>query len=96
MVDWIHEHHTRPLGDVVIHEQDLPPMALVSPTWRWASAGEPGDADTVLEADELDLTRALMSRRSAGQLRSWTTRGDVAPYLDAFTALGPLPEHDAG
>ena len=39
----------------------------------------------------LDLARALTSRRTADQLRSWTRRGDVAPYLDAFARLGPLP-----
>lgn len=132
LVAWVHDHHTRPLGDVVIHEQDLrealgepgggdsagfralrdrmagelaeavadqPPLALLSPTWRWASAGDPddpGSAATVLEAGELDLTRAVMSRRSEAQLRSWTTRGDVGPYLHGFRALGELPEVDAG
>lgn len=128
LVAWIHAHHTRPLGDVVIHEQDLrealgepggadsagfralrdrmsgelatavadqPALALVSPSWRWASSGDPADAATVLEASELDLTRAVMSRRSEAQLRSWTTRGDVGPYLPGFCALGALPQVDA-
>jgi hypothetical protein len=27
-------------------------------------------------------------------LRSWTVRGDVEPYLDAFATLGPLPDRD--
>jgi hypothetical protein len=45
----------------------------------------------VLRAPDFELTRALLARRSARQLRSWTVRGDVDPYLDAFTSLGPLP-----
>jgi len=36
----------------------------------------------------------VMSRRSAAQLRGWVERGDVAPYLSAFTVLGPLPDDD--
>ena len=42
----------------------------------------------------VDLARALVTRRSAAQLRAWTVRGDVAPYLDAFAMLGPLPAAD--
>ena len=48
----------------------------------------------VLRAPTFDLTRALVTRRSAAQLRSWTVRGDVTPYLDAFAMLGPLPSTD--
>ena len=121
---WMQEHGSRPLNDVVIHEQDLrgavgapggrdsdglrivrdrmagrfaralgdlPPVALVSPDWTWCSEGEPADAAVSVEAGAFDLTRALTSRRTAEQLRSWTRRGDVAPYLDAFATLGPLP-----
>jgi len=124
LVAWMQEHGSRPLNDVVIHEQDLrgavgvvggrdsdglrivrdrmagrfaaaldglPPVALVSGEWTWCSRGEVGDAAVVVEADAFDLDRALTSRRTADQLRSWTRRGDVAPYLDAFATLGPLP-----
>jgi uncharacterized protein (TIGR03083 family) len=122
---WMAENGARPLGDVIIHEQDLrgavgvpgaqdtdglhairdrmaagfgqavdgrPGIALVSPTWSWPA--DTGDAAVVLEASEFDLARALMSRRSEAQLRAWTVRGDVGPYLDAFAALGSLPEND--
>jgi uncharacterized protein (TIGR03083 family) len=121
---WMRERGSRPLNDVVIHEQDLrgavgvvggrdsdglrivrdrmagrfasalddlPPVALVSGEWTWCSQGEARDAAVVVEADGFDLARALTSRRTADQLRSWTRRGDVTPYLDAFAALGPLP-----
>lgn len=121
---WMREHGSRPLNDVVIHEQDLrgavgviggrdsdglrivrdrmarrfasalgdlPPIALVSGAWTWCSQGEARDAVVVVEADGFDLARALTSRRTADQLRSWTRRGDVAPYLDAFATVGPLP-----
>ena len=121
------DHTTRPLGDIVIHEQDLrgalgvpggqdtdglrslrdrmvggfaervadlPPVALVGDDWLWCSSGTPEDAAVVVRAADFDLTRALMSRRSEAQLRRWTTRGDVAPYLPAFTGLGPLPPAD--
>ena len=48
----------------------------------------------MLTASEFDLTRALMTRRSAAQLRSWVTAGDIEPYLPSFAALGELPTMD--
>jgi uncharacterized protein (TIGR03083 family) len=72
----------------------LGPLALVGPEWSWCSDGEPPDAAVELRAPDFELTRALMARRSAAQLRSWTVRGDVEPYLDAFATLGPLPARD--
>lgn len=125
--DWMRANTTRPLGDVVIHEQDLrgalgvpgakhtdglralrdrmadgfagrvadlPPIALVGEDWAWCSTGDPGEAAVRVEAPDFELTRALMSRRSADQLRGWTTNGDIEPYLEAFCGLGPLPEAD--
>lgn len=118
-------HGTRPLGDVVIHEQDLrgalgvpgahdtpglavvrdrmlrrfapkvagrPPIALVGDDWRWASTDD--EPAVVVRAPDFELARALMARRSAAQLRSWTVTGDVEPYLDAFATLGTLPGSD--
>jgi uncharacterized protein (TIGR03083 family) len=71
----------------------LPPICLVGDAWRWES--EPGaEPAVVLRAPDFELTRALVARRSANQLRAWTVRGDVDPYLEAFTALGPLPDRD--
>ena len=128
--DWMRANNTRPLGDVIIHEQDLrgalgvpggqdsdgvrairerfaggrfaprvadlPPIALVGDTWTWVSRGSAEEAEVVvvLRASDFDLARALVTRRSANQLRSWTVRGDVTPYLDAFAMLGPLPSAD--
>jgi uncharacterized protein (TIGR03083 family) len=124
---WMADNSTRPLGDVVIHEQDLrgalnapgardtdglaalrdrmaagfaagvaqaglPTVALVSDSWSF-SAGD-GEPAVTITASEYDLTRALMSRRSATQLRKWTVRGNLEPYLAVFAALGPLPETD--
>jgi len=124
---WMLEHGARPLGDVIIHEQDLrgavgvsgakdteglaairdrfarrlaarlgemPPIALIGEGWQWTSGGDPEDAHLVLRAPDFELARALVTRRSAGQHRRWTTRGDVGPYLDAFATLGPLPAAD--
>ena len=122
---WMRQHGSRPLNDVVIHEQDLrgalhrpggahssgvaivrdrmaarlrgalggrPPLALVGQVWTWTSDGGPvDDAHVVLEAGDLDLFRALCSRRTAGELRGWTVRGDVEPLLPAFAGLGALP-----
>lgn len=117
---WMREHGTRPLNDVVIHEQDLrsalgapgardteglaivrerraakfhdaapdDSILLVGDTW---SSG-PADATTRVRASDFDLARALVSRRTADQLRGWTEAGDVTPYLAAFAGLGPLPE----
>ena len=124
---WMRANNVRPLGDVIIHEQDLrgalrvpggqdtdglrairerfagrfagrvedlPPIALVGDAWTWASRGSVDDAEVVLRAPDFDLARALVTRRSAVQLRSWTARGDVTPYLDAFAMLGALPTTD--
>lgn len=141
--EWMREHGTRPLGDVIIHEQDLrgavgvpggrdsdglrairdrfaprlasalagqPPVALRGERWRWVSDGEGGAvaaderdpvvedavdaAPVVLAASDFDLARALVTRRSAAQLRSWAERGDPGAHLDAFALLGPLPTVD--
>ncbi|MBW0103131.1 maleylpyruvate isomerase N-terminal domain-containing protein [Pseudonocardia sp. KRD291] len=73
---------------------DLPPIALVGPSWQWVSAGSVDDAAVLVRAPDFDLARAVMSRRSANQLRAWTERGDVGPYLEAFAVLGSLPEAD--
>ena len=80
----------------------LPPIALVGPGWSWRSdtgaeqGAEQGADDAVVEvrAPDFELARALMARRSAAQLRAWTVRGDVEPYLDAFATLGSLPGRD--
>ena len=66
---------------------------------RWASCNifstqDEAAAAVVVRAPDFDLARALVTRRSAAQLRSWTERGDVTPYLDAFALLGALPEAD--
>jgi uncharacterized protein (TIGR03083 family) len=126
--DWMRAHGIRPLGDVVIHEQDLrgalrqpgaqdtdglgamrerfaprfgdrvadlPPIALVGDRWRWTSRGaEPDAAAVEIRASDFDLARALVSRRSAAQLRAWTVRGEVTPYLEGFATLGSLPDSD--
>ncbi len=122
--EWMEAHGPRPLGDVIIHEQDLrgalhvpggqdsggvaairdrfagrfadavggrPPIALVGDTWRW---GDAEDAAVVVRASDFDLARALVTRRSAAQLRAWAVQGDVDPYLDAFALLGSLPTAD--
>ena len=124
---WMRANNVRPLGDVIIHEQDLrgalgvpggqdsdgvrairerfvgrfagrvadlPPIALVGESWTWVSDGTPDDAPVVVRAPDFELARALVTRRSAAQLKSWTVRGDVGPYLDAFAMLGPLPSTD--
>ena len=122
---YMRERGTRPLGDLVIHEQDLrgaigvsggqdtpglvtmrdrmlrafahkaaglPPIALVGDDWGWASTDD--DPAVVVRAPDFELARALMARRSAAQLRSWTVTGDVEPYLAAFATLGTLPSRD--
>jgi uncharacterized protein (TIGR03083 family) len=125
--EWMRANGTRPLGDVIIHEQDLrgalgrpggqdtagldairdrfaarfrdraaalPPIALLGDRWQWASRGVPDDAPVALRAGDFDLARALVSRRSAAQLRAWTVRGDVTEHLPAFATLGSLPDVD--
>ncbi len=125
---WMREHGARPLGDVVIHEQDLrgavgrpggrdtramglvtrrmlgrlatslegrPAVALVGGSGTWVSDGSDlQDAAVVLEASDFDIARAVTSRRSPGQLRSWVVRGELEPVLDAFAVLGPLPQRE--
>ncbi|MEO9152244.1 MAG: maleylpyruvate isomerase family mycothiol-dependent enzyme [Lapillicoccus sp.] len=135
LMAWMREHDSRPLNDVVIHEQDLrgalgvpggretsgftivrdrmaarfgkavtglAPIALVQDDapddagWVWVSHGDTADdggigARVVVRACGFDLGRALASRRTADQLRGWTTRGDLDAYLAAFAHLGDLP-----
>jgi uncharacterized protein (TIGR03083 family) len=68
----------------------LAPVELRSPVWIFST----GDGDPGLElfAPEFDLTRALMTRRTADQLRQWSTAGTIDPYLPVFASLGPLPD----
>jgi uncharacterized protein (TIGR03083 family) len=68
----------------------LAPVELRSPVWIFST----GDGDPGLElfAPEFDLTRALMTRRTADQLRQWSTAGAIDPYLPVFASLGPLPD----
>ncbi len=47
-----------------------------------------------MTAPDFEIARALVTRRSERQLRAWTTRGDVGPYLQAFAMLGALPAVD--
>ena len=120
---WMRDNDPRPLGDVIVHEQDLRgalgvsggqdtaglhairdhmitgfaeavPGALTLQGDRWSWSSEADGPATVVAATDFDLARAIMSRRSAAQLRSWTTAGDVAPFLEAFAVLGPLPDAD--
>ena len=124
---WMRAHGVRPLGDVIIHEQDLrgalgrpgaqhtdglaairdrfaarfrdrvaelPPIALLGDRWQWASRGAPADAPVAVRAGDFDLARALVSRRSAAQLRAWTVRGDITDHLTGFATLGSLPDVD--
>ncbi len=72
--------------------EGLPVIALEGDSWTWRSAeGEPA---VVVRTSDVHLTRALMARRSEGQLRGWTVQGDIEPYLAAFATLGPLPARD--
>ena len=122
--EWMAAHGPRPLGDVIIHEQDLrgalgvpggqdsAGVALIRDRFagRWAAAlpegasialrgqsfshGDVEGAAVLVAASDFDLARALVTRRSAAQLRSWTVRGDVEPYLGSFALLGELPARD--
>jgi uncharacterized protein (TIGR03083 family) len=68
----------------------LAPVELRSPAWIFST----GDGDPGLElfAPDFDLTRALMTRRTADQLRQWARMGAVEPYLPMFSGMGSLPE----
>ena len=72
--------------------EGLEPLALIGDRWIWVSEGSADNATVVLRAPDFDLARALMSRRSADQIRSWADLGDVEPYLQAFAVLGELPD----
>lgn len=78
-------------GRVAARLGDLPPIALVGRSWQWVSSGPVDEAAVLVRAPDFDLARAVTSRRSASQLRAWTERGDIEPYLDAFAVLGALP-----
>jgi uncharacterized protein (TIGR03083 family) len=73
-----------------VRQAHLPPVELRSPAWIFST----GDGDPGLElvAPDFDLIRALMTRRTAGQLRDWSLNGEIDQYLPVFAGLGPLPE----
>ena len=48
--------------------------------------GEP--AASVVAPDEFELMRALIGRRSMGQVTAWKWEGDPSPYLDTFGPWG--------
>jgi uncharacterized protein (TIGR03083 family) len=73
-----------------VRRAHLPPVELRSPAWIFST----GDGDPGLElfAPDFDLIRALMTRRTADQLRQWSRAGAIDPYLPVFAGLGPLPD----
>ena len=73
-----------------VRQAHLPPVQLRSPAWIFST----GDGDPGLElfAPDFDLIRALMTRRTADQLRQWSRAGAIDPYLPVFAGLGPLPD----
>lgn len=73
-----------------VRQAHLPPVELRSPAWIFST----GDGDPGLElfAPDFDLIRALMTRRTAGQLRQWSRAGEIDRYLPVFAGLGPLPD----
>jgi uncharacterized protein (TIGR03083 family) len=73
-----------------IRRAKLAPVELRSPDWIFSTGDSaPG---LVLSAPTFDLTRALMTRRTADQLRAWARSGELDPYLPMFGGLGPLPD----
>ena len=73
-----------------IRRAKLAPVEMRSPEWIFSTGDSaPG---LVLSAPTFDLCRALMTRRTADQLRQWARMGAVEPYLPMFSGLGPLPE----
>ncbi len=56
------------------------------------SCGE--DGDITLTAPRFELFRALMGRRSAGQVAAMDWSGDASPYLDLLCPFGPLRDTD--
>lgn len=84
---WLRARFADRVADEVA-EAGLTPLRLEGGSWSHG----PEDAAVVVRASDFDLGRAVASRRSAEQLRAWTVRGDVEPYLPSFETLGPLPE----
>ena len=61
---------------------------------RWQS--HDADAGWTLRVEPWEATRALYSRRTAGELRALPTDGDPEPYIALIEAHLPLPEHSLG
>jgi len=74
--------------------EDLEKDGVMIPRDQIAASVLDDDPAVVVRAPDFELARALMARRSAAQLRSWTVTGDVEPYLAAFATLGTLPSRD--
>ncbi len=73
---------------------DLPPIALVGDGFVVGVRGRPGRRRR--RGPRVRLRPRPRARHApvGGQLRSWTMRGDVGPYLDGFALLGALPATD--
>jgi len=67
----------------------LAPLAVDDGSQRWASgAGAPG---VTLRVDAWEATRILMSRRTADEICSVPSQGDVEAYVAVIAAHSPLP-----
>ena len=100
--EWMRANNTRPLGDVIIHEQDLR-GALNAP----GAQDTPG-IRTIRERFVPRLAARMDGRPPialVGDTWSWCSTGSpddaavvvragLTPYLDGFALLGSLPEAD--
>jgi uncharacterized protein (TIGR03083 family) len=68
----------------------LPAVRLTGDSGSWTC----GDGEPAIGAGASDYEwfRALMGRRGAGQVRSYTWEGDPEPYLGLLSLFGALPD----
>ena len=76
-----------------VRSHGLPAAELSAPGWSAVVGGE-GEPGVGVRAGEFELLRGLTGRRSAMQVRDLSWTGDPEPYVEIFSAFGPLRDSD--
>jgi hypothetical protein len=77
-----------------VQSAGLPALTIEATDTDFGTLAGAAERTVGVQAGEFELFRALSGRRSRGQVAAFDWEGDSAPYLDAFSVFGSLPEHD--
>jgi len=89
-IDWTLQFFTGQVGHR-LKEAGAPALRIRAGKDEWLLGD--GEPVTTVDADEYELVRGMVGRRSESQIRSWRWRGDPAPYLPVISVF-PFPLYD--